>query len=64
MTLCLAVVMICVGSVYWDQADCRLGASSYLYYGGVFSLTITVIISTFYTVSRQYLHSIYTISTQ
>ena len=58
MTLCLAVVMICVGSVYWDQADCRLGASSYLYYGGVFSLTITVIIST------QYLHSIYTVSTQ
>merc|ERR1711971_1163774 len=43
VTAVLALVMIIVGSVYWTEEDCKLGASSYLYYGGVFSLTINIL---------------------
>ena len=43
ISVTLAVAMIIVGSIYWEQEDCKLGASSYLYYGGVFSLTINVL---------------------
>ena len=38
-----AVVMIIVGSLYWPEDQCRTGAASYLYYGGVFSLTINIL---------------------
>ena len=36
VSVSLAIVMICVGSGYWDSADCKLGAAAYLYYGRVF----------------------------
>ena len=38
-----ALVMIIVGSLYWAEDQCRTGAASYLYYGGVFSLTVNIL---------------------
>ena len=38
-----AVIMIILGSLYWPEEQCRTGAASYLYYGGVFSLTINIL---------------------
>ena len=35
--------MIVVGSLYWSEDMCRTGAASYLYYGGVFSLTVNLL---------------------
>ena len=35
--------MIVVGSLYWPEDMCRTGAASYLYYGGVFSLTVNLL---------------------
>ena len=35
--------MIVVGSLYWPEEMCRTGAASYLYYGGVFSLTVNLL---------------------
>ena len=43
ISVTLAIAMIMVGNIYWETEDCKLGASSYLYYGGVFSLTINVL---------------------
>ena len=39
----LALVMISVGDSYWSEEECRLGAASYLYYGGVFSLCVNIL---------------------
>ena len=41
VSLTLALVMMIVGDMYWDQ--CQLSAASYLYYGGAFSLTINIL---------------------
>merc|ERR1719445_2004692 len=35
--------MLVVGNLYWDEELCRFGASSYLYYGGVFSLVVNLL---------------------
>ena len=35
--------MIIVGSLYWPEDLCKTGAASYLYYGGVFSLTVNLL---------------------
>ena len=38
-----AVFMIIVGSLYWPEELCKTGAAGYLYYGGVFSLTVNLL---------------------
>ena len=37
------VMMIIAGSIYWPEESCRTGATTYLYYGGVFSLTVNLL---------------------
>ena len=43
VSLVLGLIMIIIGSRYWDDDLCRLSASSYLYYGGVFSTTVNIL---------------------
>merc|ERR1711953_514910 len=43
LSIALAAAMVTVGSLYWDEELCRFGASSYLYYGGVFSLVVNLL---------------------
>jgi len=43
LSITLAAAMVAVGSLYWDEELCRFGASSYLYYGGVFSLVVNLL---------------------
>ena len=38
-----AIIMIILGSLYWPEEQCRTGAAGYLYYGGVFSLTVNLL---------------------
>lgn len=43
ISLVCAMAMVIVGDMYWSEESCRFGATSYLYYGGVFSLTINLL---------------------
>merc|ERR1712173_44262 len=43
ISLVCALAMVIVGDLYWSEELRRFGAASYLYYGGVFSLSINIL---------------------